>query len=188
MKFTLLPRGRRRARPGGRLRWCGLGRVLRCGLAWPTAAVPNRPPPVPIAELERGVDLIYGPTGCMDWGWMSIASAATLFEVAEEVEGTFYLVSSGLSGLHDEHRLFLPEVDTHDALLTSAVLGSGSGATRFVLEPDFPVLITPYDTVFQYPYEGRADWLEVLERAAQRRRAHARRAVERRWPHAWRRL
>ena len=127
--------------------------------------LPNRPAAVPIAELERGADLIYGPTGCMDWGWMSIASAGTLFEVAEEVEGTFYLVSSGLSGLYDEHRMLLPEVDTHDALLTSAILTEGSKATRLVLEPDFPVLVTPYDTVFQYPYQGHVDWLEVLARA-----------------------
>ena len=140
------------------------GLLLIPGLVW-AQALPNRPAPVPIADLERGADLIYGPTGCMDWGWMSIASAATLIEVAEEIEGTFYIGSSGLSGLHDERRMLLPEVDTHDALLTTAVLAEDSKATRLVLEPEFPVLVTPYDTVFQYPYEGHVDWLEVLARA-----------------------
>jgi hypothetical protein len=96
---------------------------------------------------------------------MSLESAQTLFDVAEEVEGAFYIASSGFSGLQDEHRLLVPEVATHDSLLVSEVLAAGSKAKRIVLEPDFPVLMTPYDVVFQYPYEGHTDWLEVLARA-----------------------
>ena len=53
MKFTLLPTERRGARPGGRVLLCGLGLALLCGLAPSVTAVPNRPPPVPIAELDE---------------------------------------------------------------------------------------------------------------------------------------
>ena len=132
--------------------------------AW-AQALPAHPAPVPITELERGVDLVYGPPGCLGWGSMSLASAQTLFDVAEEVQGAFYIASSGFSGLQDEHRLLVPEVATHDSLLVSEVLDPGSKAKRIVLEPDFPVLMTPYDVVFQYPYQGHTDWLEVLARA-----------------------
>ena len=99
---------------------------------------------------------------------MSLASAQTLFETAEEVDGTFYIAASGFSGLQDETRLLVPEVATHDSLLVSEVLEAGSKVKRMVLEPDFPVLMTPYDLVFQYPYQGHKDWLEVLAKARSR--------------------
>ncbi len=96
-------------------------------------SLPAHPAAVPIAELERGADLVYGPPGCLGWGSMSLASAQTLFETAEEVDGTFYIAASGFSGLQDETRLLVPEVATHDSLLVSEVLEDGCKVKRMVL-------------------------------------------------------
>jgi hypothetical protein len=147
-------------------RWAWTLVALACltPSAW-AQSLPAHPAPVPIMEFERGVDLVYGPPGCLGWGSMSLASAQTLFEVAEEVDGSFYIAASGFSGLQDQSRLLVPEVATHDSLLVAEVLEAGPEMKRIVLEPDFPVLMTPYDLVFQYPYEGHTDWLEVLSRA-----------------------
>jgi hypothetical protein len=132
--------------------------------AW-SQALPDHPSPVPIAEMERGVDIVYAPPGCLGWGQMNVVSARPLFAAAQEIGGTFYFASSGWSGLLDDGRALVPEVETHDARLSAEVLAPGSDARRLVLEPSIPVLVTPYDVVFQYPHEGHVDWIEILARA-----------------------
>ena len=71
--------------------------------AW-SQALPDHPSPVPIAEMERGVDIVYAPPGCLGWGRMSVVSAHSLFVAGKEMGGNFFFSSSGWSGLLDEHR------------------------------------------------------------------------------------
>jgi hypothetical protein len=132
--------------------------------AW-AQPLPDHPSPVPIAEFERGVDVVYAPPGCLGWGSSSVVSARPLFTAAEKLGGSFYFASSGWSGLLDGNRVLVPEVETHDPRLSAEVLATDSKAKRLVLEPSIPVLFTPYDIVFQYPHEGHVDWIEILSRA-----------------------
>jgi len=108
-------------------------------------------------------------------------SLSAMWEHFEHHEGSFYTTASSFGVLSDGLRTLIPDSNPTDVeLVTRFLLHEGEVQTE-VLADKLPVLISEGNVIFQYPYEGHFDWLEITEKASREqakrpsiRRAHGR--------------
>ena len=124
----------------------------------PQAAVET---PVVREPQPKRVHIQYASLGCFASHSTSINQLTTLYEHFEDADGEFLLRASGLSALELEGRVLVPEVEGFDGTLARAALEPD--VVREVLAERIPFLDSAFEINFQYPFDGRVDWLRKME-------------------------
>ncbi len=109
-----------------------------------------------------------GP-GCLGGQRNAINIAGALFDPLARDRGSYALASVGQSAIERGPNWLFPDAAhvTETARVVDVVAGEGA-LSREVLDAALPVLIGSQDLAFQWPREGRADMLAIIEEEVQR--------------------
>ena len=143
-------------RPHRPLVLAALGSAL--ALVGPAAAQPLEP----AAGGDEEVHVVYLPPGCLGSGSVNINLLTLLFEHFETRDGSIAVTASGSAPLTDGTRYLFPAGMT-DLLGAASLLQEEGALRREVVEAGLPVLVSPFEINFQYPWKGHHDLIRVIE-------------------------
>lgn len=116
----------------------------------------------PTEPGQRTVHVLYGTPGCVGNDTENLNLVGYFFSHFDKNPGAFYVSELGGGAFRQGGRYLLPENGVKDPDAVQTFLAGGEVQSREVLE-ELPVLVSPWEIDFQYPFKGHADWLEVLE-------------------------
>lgn len=142
--------------------------------AAPTAEANGEPTVVasPAGATPRVEELYlpYTGPGCFGDSGTSLHLADAIYEHFDGAPGSASYTGVSLAPLWFGRRYLLPDGALSDTDALDRFLEAAKGATleREVIEADLSVIEDEYELAFQVPFEGRPDWISVIERHEQK--------------------